>query len=261
MTRLRARSGGIRLQVLAVAASAAGLTCPGCASDDDARGPWASSLAQTSPPAPSIDAGTTAPYVATITASGTGCPRDRWESHVSSDGSTITTSFESFEAQIQAGSRTSFKDCNLTMKLHSAEPLAFAVRRFTHAGAALVEPGVRGFITASHAFRGNAPTASSERRLDIAGPADFCFAPSEPLRDEDLVWSPCGRDNTLTILNRIGLQKTQEAGAGYIDLCDVDTRCGGPFKLGLTWRACHEESIDAGTPVPENAAAHDAAAP
>lgn len=234
-----------RFRILPTATACAGLSIFGCASND---GTLDDPLAQVSPSAPMSDAAVPVPYLASVSANGTGCPKDSWDTAITRDGRRFTSTFSTYEAFVDDGQRLSFKDCNLTIKLHSDAPLSYAVDAYYHDGYAFLEAGVTGFITANYYFQGNpVPAVSAAKRTDLTGPIDRTFIYDERVADENLVWSPCGRDRNLQIVSRVGLQKQQNQGAGYINLSAVETvQGGGHIRHGLRWRPCVEDVRDAG---------------
>jgi hypothetical protein len=235
-----------RALVCAAAISAFGAF--GCATDDaDLEGEQAEEQDTLELAAP-IDQQATRPdpnkpFFAEVTANGTGCPRGTWETAISPDGETFTTTFSAYEVEVEDGKRTSFKDCNLTIKLRSPSGISYAVSDFFYQGYAFLENGVRGFQTANYYFQGNPiPSVDKEKRTDLTGPVDRSYLFQDTVRTADVVWSPCGLDRNLQVVTRLGLQKSQNKGAGYINLSAVDGKVDGKVVLKLAWRKCDSGS-------------------
>lgn len=171
-----------------------------------------------------------APFSAQVQSTGTGCATGVSTS-LNADGETFEVGFPAYAAQVEDGQRTHFRDCNLTLKLRGAAPFSYAVTAFQYDGYATLEPNVRGFVTANDYTRGTpVPSAAAERRTDLTGPVDRAFSLVRVVEPIDRVWSPCGLDRYLQVGTRVGLQKTQSAGAGNVRLQAV--------KVRLAWRPC-----------------------
>lgn len=242
--------------LLTLGAASAMLAC----ADRDLEPLDGEALAQTSSTAPMSDAGARLPYFASLTLNGTGCPASSWNTWISADGHTFNTRLSKYEATVQAGQRVDFKDCNISVKLHSDTPLSWAVDALSFDGYAYLERNVRGFAVFKSYFLGTpVPPASEDKRIDFTGPVDRSFRFDGPVADASLVWSPCDRDRTLQILSRIGLQKQQDEGSGYIDLSAFATESGsGRIRYGLRWRPCVEDARDAGGATSPDARSLDA---
>jgi len=216
------------------------LSAIGCAADQDSvNGEEQDTLALAAPPSQATQPDLNKPFFHEVVANGTGCPRGSWQTDISPDGATFTTTFSKYEVSVEDGTRMSFKDCNLTIKLHSPNGLSYAVSNFYYQGYAFLESGVRGFQTANYYFQGNpVPSADKEKRTDLTGPVDRSYLFQDTVRTADVVWSPCGLDRNLQVVTRLGLQKNQNKGSGYINLSSLDGEISGKVVLKLSWRGC-----------------------
>lgn len=180
-----------------------------------------------------------ATYIADVTANGTGCPRGTWDVGLAPSGDTLTATFSHYEVTIEDGTRIRFKDCNLSVRMHAPHDVSYAVGAFHAQGYAFLEQGVKGFFTASYAMQGN-PIASldSARRYDLSGPVDRSFLLQDLPTEVDTVWSPCGLDRNLQVVTRLGLQKSQDRGTGYLNLSDIDGEVSGKLVIRIKTRRC-----------------------
>lgn len=180
-----------------------------------------------------------APFFASVTANGTGCPRGSWETDISSDGLTFTTTFDQYFAEVADGQRSAFKDCNLTVKLRSPSGISYAVSDFYYQGLVSLEEGVRAFQTANYYFQGNpVPSVDKEKRTDLTGPVTRSYLFQDKVRTVDAVWSPCGLDRNLNIVTRLGLQKSSSTGEGYINVSNINGSVEGKVVVKLSYRKC-----------------------
>jgi hypothetical protein len=175
-------------------------------------------------------------YFAEVTANGTGCPAGTWETAISEDGKTFTTTFSSYEAMIEPNRTIAIKDCQLGIKLHSPQGLSFAVDSFYYQGYAYLDTGVTGRQTANYYFMGN-PLNHAELRTDLRGPYDDDYLFQDDVGILDLVWSPCGVERNLNVTTRLRVQNnSRRTGTGYMNLLSVDGEARLVFSLA--WRHC-----------------------
>ena len=174
-------------------------------------------------------------YFAEVRANGTGCPAGSWNTSISPDGKTFTTTFSKYEVEVTPDDAFDVKDCQLSIKLHSPQGLSFAVNDFYYSGYVLLEKGVNARQIATYYFQGDAAT-QSEARTELVGPNDdtFTFADSIPTRD--LVWSECGVERNLNVRTTLRLQNATPKANGYLNLAAVDGSTKLAFKLA--WKTC-----------------------
>lgn len=235
-THLSERSLASRcLSLFALAA----LTAVGCsAGPDDAATETEGIAQQLQAPASSTGpvlrdpAGT---YFAQVTANGTGCPPGSWVTSLADDGTTFTTTFSKYEAQVTPTTTFSAKDCNLAIKLHSPQGLSYSVASFYYSGYAYLEKGISGRQFASYYFQGN-PAQSAQLRTDLVGPYDDDYLFTDKVAVTDAVWSPCGVDRDLNVVTRLRLVNSSPRGTGYMNLSTVDASV--KLVLKLAWRTC-----------------------
>ena len=194
-------------------------------------------------------------YFANVVANGTGCPAGTWETNLSEDGQTFTTTFSAYEATVDPSTLVSIKDCNVSIKLHSPQGLSYSVTNFYYQGYAFLEQGVSGRQLASYYFQGN-PVKQAQVRTELRGPMDDTYLFTDEVPITDTVWSPCGADRDLNIVTRLRLQNSSPRRNGYMNLSSID----GSAKLvvKLAWRTCTPGST--GGSAPADAGAADAGA-
>ncbi|MET0340479.1 MAG: DUF4360 domain-containing protein [Polyangiales bacterium] len=174
-------------------------------------------------------------YFADVTANGTGCPAGTWQTSLSPDGQTFTTTFSAYETMVDPQTMISIKDCYLAIKLHTPQGLSFSVTNFYYAGYALLEQGITGRQFASYYFQGN-PVQQAQVRTDLSGPYDSSYLFTDEVPITDTVWSPCGTTRDLNVVTRLRLQNSNPRRNGYMNLSAID----GSAKLvvKLAWREC-----------------------
>lgn len=175
-------------------------------------------------------------YFAEVTANGTGCPAGTWDTAISEDGKTFTTTFSAYEAFLEPPRSVVVKDCQLGITLHSPQGLSYSVESFYYQGYAFLDPGVMGRQTANYYFMGN-PVDHAELRTDLRGFYDDSYLFQDDVGIADLVWSPCGTERNLNVTTRLRVQNNrQRTGTGYMNLTAVDA--ASRLILRLAWRTC-----------------------
>ena len=237
-----------KLSHLVLGAAALAVGAAGCAADgvnedvqaDEAEGPQALQA----PAETTVPRNPDGVYFARVVANGTGCPAGTWETNLSPDGQTFTTTFSAYEATVDPSTLVSIKDCNVSIKLHSPQGLSYSVTNFYYQGYAFLEQGVSGRQLASYYFQGN-PVKSAQVRTELVGPKDDTYLFTDEVPITDTVWSPCGADRDLNIVTRVRLQNSTPRRNGYMNLSSID----GSAKLvvKLAWRTCNaSNTADAG---------------
>lgn len=176
-------------------------------------------------------------FFAEVTANGTGCPAGTWETAISDDGKTFTTTFSAYEAILDPTKAVAIKDCQLGITLHSPQGLSFAVDSFYYQGYAYLDSsGMTARQTANYYFMGN-PLNHAELRTDLRGVFDDDYLFQDDVGIADLVWSPCGLDRNLNVTTRLRIQNNpRRTGTGYMNLTSVDGASRLVFRLA--WRRC-----------------------
>ena len=185
-------------------------------------------------------------YFASVNANGTGCPAGTWETSLSPDGQTFTTTFSAYEAMVDEKTMISVKDCLIAIKLHSPQGLSFSVSSFHYSGYAFLDEGVSGRQLASYYFQGN-PVDRDETRTELRGSYDDTYLFSDNIALADSVWSPCGTTRDLNIVTRLRVQNAKKRATGYMNLNALDGSTKLEFKL--SWRKCDaaaQAAADAG---------------
>jgi hypothetical protein len=182
-------------------------------------------------------------YFASVTANGTGCPAGTWDTSISSDGQTFTTTFSQYVAEVNKTTSVSVKDCQLGVKLHSPQGLSFAVQEFGYGGYAFLEEGVSLRQIASYYFSGS-PDKANEARTDVEGPKDDVFLFVDTVKSGTLVYQPCGKERDLQIRTTMRLTNGSTKKVGNVTFSAVDGSVKLKFKL--SWKKCDEGEKDAG---------------
>jgi hypothetical protein len=176
-------------------------------------------------------------YFADVTANGTGCPAGTWDVAVSADGETFTARFNAFEVQMEPGQPSAMKDCQLDIKLGSAEGLSYSVASFYYQGYAFLEKdGMQARHTAAYFFKGNKENKADGNQM--LGPFDDSYLFADEVGPSRRVWSKCKRDETLHVKTALLLQNDGErTGAGYVNNTTVDASLS--FNWKLQFKRCH----------------------
>lgn len=182
-------------------------------------------------------------YFASVKANGTGCPAGTWDTSISSDGQTFTTTFSQYVAEVNKTSSVSVKDCQLAVKLHSPQGLSFAVQEFGYGGYAYLEEGVSLRQIATYYFSGS-PDKASEARTDIDGPKDDSFLFLDTVKNTSLVFQPCGKERDLNIRTTMRLTNGSTKKVGNVIFSAVDGSVKLKFKL--SWKKCDDGEKDDG---------------
>lgn len=177
-------------------------------------------------------------YFAKVTANGTGCPAGTWDTTISSDGQTFTTTFSAFEVQVDKKSMVSVKDCQLNITLHSPQGVQYSVQKFYYGGYVFLDEGVQLRQDAKYYFSG-APDEGGEARTDMTGPFDDTTLVEDTRREGQLVWSRCGVDRNLQVRSTLRLlNSSNPRRTGYANIAAIDASNKLVFKLA--WKKCDE---------------------
>jgi hypothetical protein len=180
-------------------------------------------------------------YLASITASGSGCPDGSWDVGISDDGQTFTLAFSAYEAQVAAGQAVDMKDCTLDINLGSTGGLSYSVASFYYQGYILLDQGMSAQQTASYFFEHENPHDQS--RNNVGGPFDNSYLFTDDIGMMQRSWSPCGTNDTLHVKTGLIMRNNpQNNGEGYINASTVDGSLS--FKWALNWRACNAPGQD-----------------
>jgi hypothetical protein len=185
-------------------------------------------------------------YFADVIANGTGCPAGSWVTSISPDGQVFTTTFSSYEVQIndQVPDLTITRNCQISITLHSPGGLSYGVQSFFYSGYAFLEQGVTATQSARYYFQGNPVPSSNTNRVVLTGPYDQDFVFKDEVKTADTVWSPCGADRLLNIVTSLQVRNSSPKRSGYANLAALDGST--KLELRLAWKACG----DAGVPKP-----------
>jgi hypothetical protein len=160
------------------------------------------------------------PFYASVVANGTGCPAGTWNTALSDDGQTFTTTFSAYSAFVSPSQAISIKDCLLAIKLHSTEQLQYAVQAFRFAGYAYLEDGASAVQTAKYYIQGN-PANSIDAKSELTGPFNSTYTLQNEVELGREIWSPCGKERDINIETRIRLRNGDPAGTAYVNLAAV----------------------------------------
>ncbi|MET0342674.1 MAG: DUF4360 domain-containing protein [Polyangiales bacterium] len=173
-------------------------------------------------------------FIADVIANGTGCPAGTWDTSLSSDGQTFTTTFSGYETEVNRRTSVSIKDCVLTVKLRSPGGRSFSIQSFFYQGYAYLDRGVTGRQTAQYYFQGD-PASGSSAQTDVRGPYDRSYLFNDDVAVKN-AWSPCGEERNLNIITRIRLTNDNSGRTGYMNLSAVDGSSKLVFRLAS--RSC-----------------------
>jgi hypothetical protein len=154
-----------------------------------------------------------------ITAQGTGCPRDAesYSVDIAPDGRAFTVTFSQYEAKIGAGEAVRTLDCQLNVKVNTPKGRTFAVGSVSYAGSVFLEkPGMRASQQSWSYFQG-APVAPTQRATTWPGPVDEDHLQTDAVETADLVWKPCGTERSLQVPTKIKIYNSPARdGRGHI---------------------------------------------
>jgi hypothetical protein len=172
-------------------------------------------------------------YFANVTANGTGCPAGTYNTSISSDGLTFTTTFSQYETSVDETQSVSAKDCQLAIKLRSPAGVSVAVSDFSYTGYAFLDRGVELRQTANYYFQGT-PLRAESSRTAIVGPYDDSFLFKDTVTTADMVWSPCGLERDLNVVTRLRLRNSNNPRrTGYGNVTAVDGATATKFTIPL----------------------------
>ena len=154
---------------------------------------------------------------ASVTANGTGCPAGTWNTAISSDGRTFTTTFTSYSAFVSPEQAISIKDCTLQIKVHTSEFLQYAVQGLEFLGYSYLEEGVTATVTAKTYFQGN-PSDSVDTSSELKGYTNDLFVLKHGVDLGREAWSECGKERQINVQTRIRLRNADPAGTGFVNL-------------------------------------------
>ena len=138
--------------------------------------------------------GASAPDIAEVTASGTGCPKGTWTSQLAEDGKAVTVKFDAFEGTTSARQSSANKDCTLAIKLPGGAELSYAPATVQTVGLG------NGVYTTELAWASQPDTKRSfvENRGGRVGYTHL--APD--------LWSPCGGEQELRVRTDVRHEST-----------------------------------------------------
>jgi hypothetical protein len=227
--------------LLCAAAFAVGAV--GCAADEaptaeDAMGNAEPLTLQVPPSTEQTTPSPNSTHFAEVTANGTGCPPGTWQTSLSDDGLTFTTTFSQYETAVDPSKVVDVKDCQLAIKLHSPGGLSYSVSEFSYSGYAYLEPGVSLAQTANYYFQG-APVNAESGRTNLDGFYDDAFLFKDTVGTADAVWSPCGAVRDLNVTTRLRLLNSRNPRrSGYGNITAVDGRTEAALVVRFRTRPC-----------------------
>lgn len=170
-----------------------------------------------------------------VTAAGTGCPPDSWDTSISDDGQDFTTRFSAYETAVDPKLKKDQKDCALTLRLTSTTPVSFAVAAVYYSGYAYLEEGVVGVHRVRYDLNGNGAEAGKSKN-ELTGPYDDAFTLVDEITEGKRKWSPCSLSHTLVASTELRLKNGSPKRTGYLNLAAVDGSL--ELVLSLRSRAC-----------------------
>jgi hypothetical protein len=182
-----------------------------------------------------------------VNANGSGCPKGTWNASISPDGQTFTVAFSAYQAQVNPGQASDFKDCQLDVAILGTAKLKFDIASFYYQGyVALENPGMRAVQSADYSFNAaGVITGLVGIDIPLGGEVHSQSVTTGPISDSFLNtdnvgggrWSPCGKANDLHVRTHLQLLNDPSAsGQGYVNNSTVD----GTLKFGfkMNWQRC-----------------------
>lgn len=223
-------------KVLLCAAAIAALGAGACSDETDAGSSDSEELQQVSSGPDS-----NAPFVASITANGTGCPSRSWTAKLADDGQSFRILFVDFENEVNRYRSISVKDCQLSIKVKSPADQQYAVEAFNYTGYARLRDGASAKVLTSAYFQGN-PAEAAKSSIEINGEYDKSYEFGTEIPPGEAVWSECGKERDLNVRTTVRLQGADRA-SSYISLAEIE-------GLKLSVRQCSAEAPDSSVPPP-----------
>ncbi|KAI1351070.1 hypothetical protein F5Y01DRAFT_304924 [Xylaria sp. FL0043] len=180
--------------------------------------------------------------IASVSASGNGCPQGSVSTELSPDRQVVTFGFDSFQTYIGPGTSVAdrTKNCQLHLNLNYPGGFQYAVVESTYHGYAQLEKGVTGTFFSTYYFS-QSPADTTTTTTSISGgvsPWDFgdVYTKQDQIPTASIIWSPCGATGILNVNNRIALTSTNSSAYGTIS--DDDATVALTQQVHVAWQAC-----------------------
>jgi hypothetical protein len=166
---------------------------------------------------------------------GTGCPAGTASATLSPDQKQLSILFDRYSVEAGGPSlrRLDQKNCNIASPVHVPQGYSISVFQVDYRGFAAVPQGARAEFDIEYFFTG---TKGSREKKVLTGPAASDYLFTDLLRNENLVWSPCGQATNLrvrtsfTVYSNAALEQTMAT----VDSMDLN----GSLVYSLVWKKC-----------------------
>lgn len=170
---------------------------------------------------------------------GSGCPRGTAMVAVAPDNTGFVLSTRSFPAQAGAGSQPgdSRSNCQVGLRVNVPQGFTYAIAGAEYSGYAHLEKGATGLVRARQYFQGGSQTADWSQ--GFAGPYDGPWQASEVIRDEALVYAPCGEQRDLVLNTELRVHEgtsNPSTTRSYLVMGAGDGTTDTPYRLA--WKTC-----------------------
>ena len=224
---------------LCAALGALGLV--GCA-DTSAEGDVepASDSVEQAPETAALQADPNKINIASVSASGSGCPAGSWSKSISPDGLALTMTFSRYFLETGPTS-TAVKSlaCNVSLRLNMPSGYSVGVTKISYSGYAYLERGVNAEQIVNYAWTGAGTISQNEAKSTITGPYDnnYVFTDNVQTSGRGIVWSPCNITSNLQVRTRLVLNNTSRA-TGYVNTNALDVQQDTKLVISFGQKSC-----------------------
>lgn len=181
--------------------------------------------------------------IARVIANGTGCPPGSVFTSISSDGSTFTTIFSQYEAQVTPDTGVSAaKDCQFDIALKGPQNASYTISHVEFDGYVFAEAGVTATSNISYYVQGSPGASSDVERNYFQGPYDDYFITKVEVPKASQIWTPCNLQRNLELVTRAVVKRSNASSFGYENYTSVDGN-RGKLIVKLQARTCPTASI------------------
>jgi hypothetical protein len=180
--------------------------------------------------------------VASMAASGAGCPKGSWSVDRVPEGNAFTISFNSYviEAPPTTTPTTKSLSCIFNIQLRTPKNLSYAVTHIQYFGYANLSAGMRANLVANYLFTGGGRPVVQDFRHDFPVPSEGSYAVNDQItrRGTSLSWAPCDITNNLQVRTRLTIDSIYHGRPGLLSLDNIDGRTEAGLKIVLQTGDC-----------------------
>ncbi len=150
---------------------------------------------------------------------GTGCPNGSAATVLSPDATQLSILFDAFTVEANASQRRDRKACELMIPVHVPSGYSISIFEMDYRGFSSIPEGASADLDVDAFFTGikaNGPRHRNGLRAKARGN----FFLSHRIANQEMVWSPCGKDVTLRVISQLSVATNP---AGDQTLAAVDT--------------------------------------